>query len=82
MDLFIRPGGSASVRVPQGTCYALTAMGTTWYGPEKLFGKDSILSKTDEMKIGFSKYGYTLSLGGVVDGNLKSWGASEDMFKK
>lgn len=84
VDLFIRPGGSATVRAPKGMCYLLIAMGTTWYGEEALFGEDSILSRTDDIDIKSSKYYHTLTLGGVKaeDANLSSWGASEDMFRK
>ncbi len=82
VDLFIRPGGSATVRAPKGSCYLLIAMGTTWYGEEALFGEDGILSRTDEIDIKSSNYYHTITLGGVTDGNLSSWGASEDIFKK
>lgn len=84
VDLFVRPGGSATVRAPQGMCYLLIARGTTWYGEEALFGKDSVLSKTDDIDIKSAKYYHTLTLGGVKDedANLNSWGANKDMFKK
>ena len=82
VDLFIRPGGTATVRAPRGMAYLLLALGTTWYGEEALFGEESILSRTEDMEILSSDYYHTITLGGVTDGNLSSWGASEDMFKK
>ncbi|NMD37797.1 MAG: hypothetical protein GYA87_03850 [Christensenellaceae bacterium] len=82
VDLFIRPGGKATVRAPQGMCYLLIAMGNTWYGEDELFGKDTIMSKTDDLEIKSSRYYHTLTLGGVEDGNLRIWDASKDMFKK
>ena len=83
VDLFIRSGGSATVRAPSGMCYLLIAEGTTWYGPEALFGKDSILSKTEDLEItSSSRHYHMITLGGVTNGNLRSSGASQDMFKK
>lgn len=82
VDLFIRPGGTATVRAPRGMAYLLLALGTTWYGEEALFGEESILSRTEDMEVLSSDYYHTITLGGVTDGNLSSWGASEDMFKK
>lgn len=82
VDLFILPGGSATVRAPQGMVYLLIAMGKTWYGEEALFGEDSILSRTDDIEIKSARYYHTITLGGVANGNLKSWSVDEGSFKK
>lgn len=84
VDLFIRPGGKATVRVPPGTCYVLQAIGKTWYGEEALFGKESILSRTQDLDIRSvsSNAYFELTLGGVKDGNIKAWSTNSGEFSK
>lgn len=82
VDLFIRPGSTASVRTPQGDSYLLIAAGTTWYGTEALFGEDSRLSRTADFEIMSSRYYHTLTLSQGQDGNLPVRGADEGMFQR
>lgn len=84
VDLFIRPGGKATVRVPPGTCYLLMAIGKTWYGYEALFGKESILSRTQDLDIRSvpSNAYFELTLGGVKKGNIKAWSTNLSEFSK
>ena len=84
VDLFIRPGGKATVRVPPGMCYVLQAIGKTWYGEEALFGKEGRLSRTQDLDIKSvpSNAYFVLTLGGVKNGTIKSWGADLNEFSK
>lgn len=82
VDLFIRPGGTASVRTPQGDSYLLIAAGTTWYGTEALFGEDSRLSRTADFEIMSSRYYHTLTLGQAEEGNLPIGWADQSMFQR
>lgn len=78
---FIRPGSSCTVRVPKGDCYILVASGTTWHGEKVLFGDAGSYSRTEAFEVLGSNYYHTITLGGVVDGNMSSYGASASDFQ-
>ncbi len=86
--VFIASSKSASVRLPAGTYRMKVGAGTSWYGPEEAFGNGydafySILtfdeSGTDSITLD-SGYQYTLTLGGVTDGNVGSQGEDWSSF--
>ena len=81
VDLFIRPGASATVRAPKGMAYLLYAKGTTWYGEEMMFGEESLMMKSGNVEIPSSKYIYTLTLE-VSGGDTSLWNINKDEFKK
>lgn len=80
VDLFIRPGGSATVHVPKGFYYLLIASGETWYGVEGLFGDTGYYSSTSETEILSSKYYHTIELQTAEEGNMSTYGASMSDF--
>lgn len=82
VSLFIRPGSSATVRVPRGDAYLLIAAGTTWYGEEGIFGPNSRYSKTDDFEVLSSRYYHTITLEPVDDGNMKMWSVDPEMFRQ
>ena len=83
VSFFIRPGGTATVRAPQGNAYMLIAAGTTWYGEDGIFGTDSIYSKTDDFEILFSRYYHTITLKpDDGNGNMRMWEVDPEAFKK
>jgi hypothetical protein len=79
---FIQPGQSATVRVPKGMYYILLAMGEIWYGEENLFGDDGTYSRTEDLEIKGSNYYHTITLGGIEDGNMSSYGADPSDFEE
>lgn len=78
---FIRPGKSLTVRVPKGHYYIMVASGPVWYGEEALFGDAGSYSRTEMFEVLGSKYYHTITLGGVVDGNISSYGADPSDFQ-
>lgn len=82
VSLFIRPGGSATVRARQGDAYFLIAAGNTWYGEEGIFGPDSSYSMTDTFEVMSSRYYHTITLEPVEEGNMRMWGVDPDRFRQ
>lgn len=82
VSLFIRPGGSATVRARQGDAYFLIAAGNTWYGEEGIFGPDSSYSMTDTFEVKSSRYYHTITLEPVDEGNMRMWGVDPDKFRQ
>lgn len=81
VSAFIRPGEKATVRVPKGTYYILLASGEIWYGEEHLFGDSGYYSRTEDIEIKGSNYYHTITLGGVEDGNMSSYGSDPSEFQ-
>jgi hypothetical protein len=81
VDLFVRPGGSATVYVPRGDYYLMVASGETWYGVEDglLFGDYGDYTQTEETQIKGSDYYHTFRLH-VDDGNMSGYEAAPDEF--
>ena len=78
---FLRPGESATVRVPKGQYYVLIASGAVWYGNEHLFGDGGSYARTEDIQIKGSSYYHVITLGGVEDGNMSSYGADPSEFQ-
>lgn len=84
-QVFIRPGKSATVNMKGGTYTMKVAYGTKWYGEIDLFGTSGsyqqlLNGSSTAFKLD-SGYSYTLTLGGVSDGNVgsKSIGGASGM---
>lgn len=78
---FVQPGKTCTLRVPSGDYYFVLACGSTWYGEEYLFGKDTEISKTAMTEIMGSNYIHTITLKVTEGGNLPIYGADEDDLK-
>ncbi|MDR0929597.1 MAG: hypothetical protein LBM74_07790 [Oscillospiraceae bacterium] len=72
VDLFVRPGESATVYTKPGTYYLMVVSGETWYGLEgsRLFGENGEYYQTYDTEIKGSGYTHTISLDKTADGNL------------
>ena len=86
--MFIASSKSASVRLPAGTYRLKVGTGSSWYGPEEAFGDGfdafyNVLvfddSGADSIALD-SGYQYTLTLGGVAEGNVGSHGEDWGSF--
>lgn len=86
MSFFVRGGTDAYVEVPLGTYEIFYATGTTWYGKEHLFGRETRYYKCDEdftfSKTSTSYTGWDLTLYAVTNGNMDSDPISADTFPK
>ncbi|MEA4898715.1 MAG: hypothetical protein VB115_10775 [Christensenellaceae bacterium] len=78
---FIRSGKSCTVRVPKGQYHILVASGATWYGEKALFGDAGSYSRTEAFEVLGGNYYHTITLGGVTDGNMSSYGADPSDFQ-
>lgn len=81
VSAFIQSGDTISIRVPKGLYYILVAVGDLWYGPEHLFGDSGSYVRTDQIEILGSNYYHTITLGGVTDGNMSTYGADPSSFQ-
>lgn len=83
--VFIRPGMNATINMLGGNYTMKVAYGTEWYGETDLFGENGsyqqLLNGNDSVFELESGYSYTLTLGGVTDGNVgsKSVGGADGM---
>jgi hypothetical protein len=86
--LFIASSKNASVRLPAGTYKMKVGIGSSWYGAEEAFGNSSdafysVLTFDEngtDSKTLESGREYTLTLGGVTDGNVGSQGEDWNSF--
>jgi tetratricopeptide (TPR) repeat protein len=83
-SLFIRGGDSPTLRIPTGTYMFRAAYGENWFGEEEMFGDEGhyetlIIDNATTYRIR-SNYTYTLTLGGVTDGNVGSQNESRSDF--
>ena len=78
---FFHSGKSVTVRVPQGFYTVLLAVGEQWYGTGELFGSTGSYVRTQEIEILSSRYYHTITLGGVTDGNMSTYGADTAAFQ-
>jgi len=81
VDMFIRPGGSATVNVPQGKYYLLIASGETWHGMEGLFGSAGNYSESEEVGVPSRNYYLTLTLG-VSNGDTGLYRSDPGAFQR
>ena len=74
--IFIRAGQKATIKMNADTYSMKAGYGTEWYGEVDLFGPDGsysqLLNGSDSTFLLESGYTYTLTLGGVSDGNVGS----------
>lgn len=74
LTIFINKGDRISTKVPLGMYILTYTAGEEWYGTKHLFGKqsahkaESIFSFTENQQ---TTYGHTVTLYGVVNGNLQ-----------
>jgi hypothetical protein len=74
--IYVRGGSTAEFQVPLGSYEIRYASGSTWYGPEELFGPDTQYAKADQT-FDFREdpggyVGYTLTLIMREGGNLST----------
>lgn len=84
MSFFVRAGETANVDVPLGEYTLYYATGETWYGPELVFGDETIYYKADETFDFYEEGGYingwTVELYLQFDGNLSTDTIDPDEF--
>jgi hypothetical protein len=82
VDLFVRPGASATVYTPKGMYYLMIASGETWYGVEDglLFGDYGDYSQSAETEIKGSDYYHTFTLRPEEGGNIDQYTADPGEF--
>jgi len=75
-SVFVRSGGTSTIKLPAGTYMVKTAYGVNWFGPEEMFGDENAVyqllifpgnSTTYEFR---RNYIVTITLRSVVDGNV------------
>jgi len=81
---FIHGGDSFTLRIPSGTYIFKAAYGQDWFGEEEMFGdvglyQTLIFDDTTTIRLS-SNYTYTLTLGGVTDGNVGAQDESRNDF--
>lgn len=74
MGIFILSRQTAEVKIPVGTYRISIAEGKSWYGPQKLFGKKTVIHEginpTHFYQSGPNQFtGAVISLTGVINGN-------------
>ena len=85
-SLFIRSGGSHTVKIPVGTYMIKMAYGETWFGSEEMFGDSNayyqvlILDGNNTTYSFRRNYTYTLTLRNATNGNVGTRSESRDGF--
>lgn len=73
---YIAPNSTAEIDVPVGVYKLYYACGTTWYGLDQLFGKETLYSTSDELMEFYTDYstahGHSLELWSQVGGNFET----------
>ena len=82
VTLFLRPGGTATVRARQGNAYMLVARGTTWYGEEAFFGDEGNVYRTEDIEIYSPRYYHRFDLQLVDHGTTRLWKVDPDALSK
>jgi len=84
-SVFIRSGGSPTIRLPVGTYKINMAFGENWFGPDEMFGDDNayyqvlILGGGNETTYTFQQnYNYTLTLRDAEGGNVPTQNTGRD----
>lgn len=68
--IFVRTGESVTTKIAPGTFRLRVASGQSWYGPEALFGSDTVLT-TGKIALAFTPtQGHVIDLSPVASGNL------------
>jgi len=85
-SVFVRSGGTATVKLPAGTYMIKTAYGYNWFGPEEMYGDENavyelLIFPGDSITYEFRRnYITTITLRSVVDGNVGSQNQNRDNF--
>ena len=84
-SVFIRGGGSPTVRLPANTYIIRSAYGENWFGQEEMFGDENAYYQTLLLEGNTSyafrrNYNYTLTLRDAVEGNVGSQTESRTGF--
>jgi len=79
LSFYVRAGQSADIRVPTGNYYLYFAHGYDWYGPEAVFGTETVYEKAEEV-LDFYNYTWTYTLDVGEEGNSTVLTISEDDF--
>lgn len=84
VSYFIRSGETLNIQMPLGSYTIKYATGQKWYGPEYLFGNNTVYSKADNVFIfesnGYETNGYTLELIMQENGNLQTENIDKGQF--
>lgn len=74
--ILLGPGETSALQVPLGRYRVTIARGTTWLGPERLFGNDSDVRQTNDplhfYQADGSSHGHHVRLGTGLVGNLET----------
>ena len=68
ISFFAAAGQTTKVNVPTGNYYLYMAHGYDWYGPELVFGTDTVYEK-EEQVFDFYNYTWTYTIDAGPDGN-------------
>ena len=82
--MVVHEGSSAEILLPLGSYEVKYAAGTTWYGPDYLFGPETAFGRADSrfdfVEEGNQYSGYTVELYLQRDGNLRTSTIRADQF--
>lgn len=70
LSFYVSPGSTVTVNVPVGSYYVYFASGNNWYGPEYLFGKETLYSMDSSIQ-DFDKFTISYTLYPVINGNFQ-----------
>lgn len=79
LSFFVRAGDTVTICVPPEPLYIYFASGDSWYGKDRLFGKDTSYTMDDEI-LDFSQYNYEYTFSPVVNGNFNDTPIDPDDF--
>lgn len=71
ISFYVRAGETSTVKVPADNLYLYFASGIDWYGPELVFGSDTVYEKDAEV-FDFYNYTWTYTFDAGSDGNTTS----------
>lgn len=78
-SFFVRAGDTVTVPVPAGYFYVYFSYGTSWYGPEYIFGSETSYAKDDEI-CDFENYTWSYTLYPSYNGNFSETPIDPDEF--
>ena len=78
-SFFVRAGDTVTVPVPPGYFRVYFAYGEEWYGPDLLFGSETVCEKDDDL-LDFKQYTWEYTLYPITNGNFSATPISLDEF--
>lgn len=78
-SFFVRAGDTVAVPVPPGYYNVYFAYGNDWYGPDLLFGSETVCEKDDDL-LDFKQYTWEYTLYPITNGNFSATPISLDEF--